>query len=127
LLTIIQFIVEEREKHTSEALFWAKFSNKESGERLGFQQILTALKHERTARDTQCAADAKQFFHGNLGHADANGAFNYTLKAGNSVVMTKTGDIARNWRNLLARDTSIAALWSAQQAEQPLTDDFCDG
>jgi hypothetical protein len=114
-------LVEECERHATEDHFWAKFSNQESGEHFGFQQILTALKHERTTRDTQCAANAKQFFHGNLGHPDANGAFNYTPKAGKTVIMTKTGDIAKNWRKLLVQDLLIAARWSAQQAEQSMT------
>ena len=50
---------------------------------------------------------------------DANGAFSYTSKQkkGGSVVMTKDGDIAWNWCALLAQDSSIAARWSAQQAE----------
>jgi hypothetical protein len=48
---------------------------------------------------------------------DANGAFTYTSKTGSTVVMTKTGDIAKNWRKLLARDPSIAARWSAQQVK----------
>jgi hypothetical protein len=110
-----QFIVEERETHASEDLFWSKFSEPVSGERFGFQQILNVLKRERATRDTQCAADAVQFFHGDLSHSDANGAFNYTSKSGASVVMTKTGDIARNWRGLLVRNPSIAAQWSVQQ------------
>jgi hypothetical protein len=115
-LAKIQFIVEERETHASEELFWSKFSEPDSGERFGFQQILNILKRERAIRDTQCAADAALFFHGDLSHSDANGTFNYTSKSGVSVVMTKTGDIARNWRSILARDPSIAAQWSVQQA-----------
>src|SRR5882762_2720903 len=115
---VFQFIVEEREKHASNDLFWAKFSDAKSGVRFGFQQILTSLKHERTECDAQAAAKALQFFDGNLGCADANGAFSYTSRTGSTVVMSKTGDIARNWRNLLAQDPSISALWYARQGNQ---------
>jgi len=111
---VLQFIVEEREKHASNKLFWAKFSDTESGVQFGFQQILTSLKHERMEHDAQAAADALQFFNRNLGCADANGAFSYTSRTGGTVVMSKTGDIARNWRNLLAQDPSIAAQWYAR-------------
>jgi hypothetical protein len=38
-------------------------------------------------------------------------------KAGNSIVMRKAGDIARNWRNLLASNPSVAAQWGNQQTE----------
>jgi hypothetical protein len=69
------------------------------------------MKRERTERDTQDAADALQCFSGNVGHTDANGAFSYVFKTG-TVVMTKTGDIAKNWRKLLARDPLMAAKWA---------------
>ena len=120
---LFKFIVEERERHSTEDLFWAKFSDPNSHMRFGFQQILTILKRERAERDAQCVADANQFFNGHLGHTDANGAFTYTSKLGASVVMTKVGDIARNWRSLLVRDPLIAARWSVQQleAQQPTT------
>ena len=115
-----QFIVEERDKHTSAGLFWAKFSNPDSGTQFGFQQILTILKHECTERDTQDAANAPQCFSGNLGHTDTNGAFSYVYKTG-TVVMTKTGDIAKNRCKLLAHNALIAAQWSAQLAEQSVS------
>jgi len=73
------------------------------------------LKHERAERDTLDAADALKYFDGDLSHDSANGVFSYTSKIG-TVVMTKRGDIAKNWRSLLARDQCIAASWSAQQA-----------
>jgi hypothetical protein len=110
-------LVEEREKHPTEAEFWAKFTNTDSGLRLGFQEILDTLKKERSERDVHDAANAHQFFNGDLGHADANGTFTYTSKAGNSIVMRKAGDIARNWRNLLASNPSVAAQWGNQQTE----------
>jgi hypothetical protein len=110
-----QFIVEEREKHASNDLFWAKFSDGESGTQFGFQQILTSLKHERAEHDALDAADALKYFDGDLSHNSANGAFSYTSKTG-TVVMTKCGDIAKNWCSLLARDQCIAMSWSGQQA-----------
>ena len=112
-----QFIVKEHDKHTSASLFWAKFSNPDSGTQFGFQKILTILKHERAERDTQDAANAIQCFSRNLGHTDTNGAFSYVSKTG-TVVITKMGDIAKNWCKFLAHDALIAAWWSAQQAEQ---------
>jgi hypothetical protein len=117
----LQFIVEEREKYASNDLFWAKFSDAESGARFGFTQILTALKRERTRHDARDTANALQCFDGDLGNVNANGAFTYTSKTGSTVVMTKTGDIAKNWRKLLARDPLIVARWSARQAEQSTT------
>jgi hypothetical protein len=110
-------MVEEREKHQTEAEFWAKFTNTDSGLRFGFQEILDILKKERSERDVRDAANARQFFNGDLGHADANGTFTYMSKARNSIVMRKAGDIARNWRHLLARDPSVAMLWGARQAD----------
>jgi hypothetical protein len=89
--------------------------------RFGFQQILTVLKRKRSERDAQCVANANQFFNGNLRHADASDTFTYTSKSGASVVMTKAGDITRNWRSLLVHDPLIAAQWSVQQAEQATT------
>jgi hypothetical protein len=71
--------------------------------------------------DTQDTANALQCFDGDLGHVNENDAFTYTSKTGSTVVMTKTGDIAKNWRKLLAQDPLIAARWSAQQAEQSMT------
>ena len=113
---MFQFIVEERDKHASNAQFWAKFSDAESGAQFGFTQILTLLKRECAQCDARDAADALRCFDGNLDHLSANGAFNYTSKKGRSVVMTKASDIARNWRHLLAQDPSVAMLWSSRQA-----------
>jgi hypothetical protein len=112
-----QFIIEEREKHANSDLFWAKFSD-QLGTRFSFTQILTTLKHERTGRDAQDTADALQFFGGDLGHVDANSAFSYSSRTGGKVIMTKMGDIAKNWRTVLSRDPLIAARWSAQQADR---------
>jgi glutamine amidotransferase-like uncharacterized protein len=63
-------------------------------------QHILGLNGVHAERDVQCVADANQFFNGHLGHTDANGAFTYTSKSGASVVMTKVGDITRNWRSL---------------------------
>jgi hypothetical protein len=95
-------MVEECEKHASNDLFWAKFSDTESGTHLGFTQILAALERKHTAHDAHDMANALQCFDGDLGHVDANGAFTYTSKTGSTMVMTKTGDIAKNWCKLLA-------------------------
>ena len=69
------------------------------------------------AHDAHDTANTLQCFDGDLSHVDANGAFTYTSKIGSTMVMTKTGDIMKNWHKLLAQDPLIAARWSAQQVE----------
>ena len=101
-LPALQFIVEEHEEHASNDLFWAKFSDAESGARFGFTPILMALKHECTEHDAWDTANALQCFNGDLGNVNANGAFTYTSKTGSTMVMTKMGNIAKNWHKLLA-------------------------
>jgi hypothetical protein len=110
---IFKFIVGERVVLGSDEAFWGKYSNSE-GTRLGYQQILDSLKLQRQVNNESHAADARTFFRGDLGCAEAGGAFSY-LKDSVPAVSAKDDVVAKHWKALLAHDKSVADKWSAMQ------------
>ncbi|KAJ7660641.1 hypothetical protein B0H17DRAFT_1212458 [Mycena rosella] len=100
-----KFLVEECQRFPSEEDFWARYST--AGVRLRYQQILDALKEARESQEKSDAAAARRFFHDNLDHPDADGAFAYT-KTGQRRIKEKDSAVAEIWRELLANNAEIA-------------------
>ncbi|KAI0721352.1 hypothetical protein C8T65DRAFT_692418 [Cerioporus squamosus] len=114
------FLVTERETFSSEAMFWAKYSDSE-GNRLSFQKILDILQGSRKTDDDRNAAAALWFFDGNLAQPGAHGYFAYR-KSGTFYVCTKTQTIASKWRKLLHERKDVAELWELARMACPLSD-----
>ncbi|KAJ7655998.1 hypothetical protein DFH06DRAFT_991982 [Mycena polygramma] len=111
-----KFLVEERQQFASDDEFWKKHSTTE-GVRLRYQQILDALKETRERRDKIDAAAARKFFHDDLDHTDADGAFAY-VKSGKRKIKDQDSSVAEIWRGLLASDVDIARRWAEICREQ---------
>ncbi|KAJ7150519.1 hypothetical protein C8R43DRAFT_1191802, partial [Mycena crocata] len=105
-----KFLVEERQKFATEEAFWMRYTTP-GGVRLRYQQILDTLKQARESEEKSDADAARRFFHNNLDHVDADGAFAYT-KSGQRRVKTKDSAVAEIWRDLLATNTDIARRWA---------------
>ncbi|KAJ7657951.1 hypothetical protein B0H17DRAFT_1145811 [Mycena rosella] len=74
----------------------------------------TALKEARESQEKSDAAAARRFFHDNLDHPDADGAFAYT-KTGQRRIKEKDSAVAEIWRELLANNAEIARRWAEVQ------------
>lgn len=111
----LQFIIDEFEHlGSSRETFWAKYTDHEKKVRLGYEQILVALKAERKLKDPEYEEDvknAKQYFGGDLSHPDADGKFIYK-RSNKPVVRSNPKDIARIWRGLLRDDPVVAERWA---------------
>jgi hypothetical protein len=90
-----------------------------------YQGILDALKSKRevSIRDSYGpdAVAARRFFAGDLGQADAQGAFTYRKKNIKRVYQ-RDKDVALRWRRLLETDETIRARWQAMQDEGAMSD-----
>ncbi|KAJ7633797.1 hypothetical protein DFH06DRAFT_1336887 [Mycena polygramma] len=111
-----KFLVEERQQFTSEDDFWRSHSTA-NGTHLRFQQILDALKESRERRDKVDAAAARRFFHADLDHSDADGAFAY-VKSGKRRIKDQDSSVAEIWRELLVNNLDIARRWAEIQVER---------
>ncbi len=107
---IAQFIVEEKECLGSADAFWNKFTDEETGNRLGYKAILGKLRLARAERDGQDAANARACFNGNLDHPAAQGRFRYS-KGSKTRILERDDKIASVWRRTLAEDEEVAARW----------------
>ncbi|KAJ7670160.1 hypothetical protein DFH06DRAFT_911082, partial [Mycena polygramma] len=105
-----KFLVEERHRFATEDDFWRRHSTAE-GSHLRYQQILDALQEYRERQDKTDAAAARRFFHDNLDHVDADGAFVY-VKSGQRRIKTQDSAVAEIWRELLANNGDIARRWA---------------
>ncbi|KAG1887196.1 hypothetical protein F4604DRAFT_1917008 [Suillus subluteus] len=112
-----QFIAEERQKYLDNDSFWQAFSD-ENGKNLSYQQLLNCLAEYRLSAAAQDANDARTFFHGNLDHPMARGAFRYT-KAGKTYLSSKDDTIAKKWHELLATRPDIVEQRQADQVIPP--------
>jgi len=72
-------------------------------------------RKENAAQD---AADAQNFFGGNLDHPDACGAFWY-LKHGQTHILSKDDAIAKKWKDLLNNDPAIATRFAQMASTLP--------
>lgn len=108
-----QFIAEERQKYPDNTSFWQAFSD-ENGKNFSYQQILNRLAEFRLLAAAQDANDAQIFFHSNLDHPMARGAFRYT-KAGKTYLSSKDDTIAKKWCELLATRPDIVERRQADQ------------
>ncbi|EPQ56079.1 hypothetical protein GLOTRDRAFT_128037 [Gloeophyllum trabeum ATCC 11539] len=108
-------IVQEREKFTSDDAFWAVYRDVD-GNRLCYQHLLDKLQKQRMEADARDAANAREFFRGDLDSPAASGAFRY-YKGSSYRVCTKDQQVAERWRSLLETDAQIAECWHATQME----------
>ncbi|KAJ7681569.1 hypothetical protein B0H17DRAFT_1138314 [Mycena rosella] len=108
------FLVEECQRFLSEEDFWARYST--AGVRLRYQNILDTLKEARESQEKSDAAAARRFFHDNLDHPDADGAFACT-KTGQRRIKEKDSVVAEIWRELLANNPKISRRWAEVQRD----------
>ncbi|KAG2130468.1 uncharacterized protein EDB93DRAFT_1069545, partial [Suillus bovinus] len=98
-----KFITEEWQRFPSANAFWGEYLNTTTQSRLTYQQILNRLTLRRKENAAQDAANARNFFGGNLDHPDAYGAFR-SLKCGQTHILSKDDAIRKKWKDLLNND-----------------------
>ncbi|KAF7791346.1 hypothetical protein EIP86_002360 [Pleurotus ostreatoroseus] len=108
-----KMIVEEKDRLGSEAAFWAKYTDPETGKRRQYQYIMDELRAKQYKQDERDAADALEFFHGRLEN-DPKNRFCYFRGKG-SRVYEKPYKIASTWRDILDTDAAVAEQWEAMR------------
>ena len=78
---------------------------------------MDTLQGNRTRTDGQDAADALNFFRGDLSRPEAHGYFLYKKK-GQVHVCNKPATVAMKWRQLLAKYPAIAREWERVRADR---------
>ncbi|PIL27067.1 hypothetical protein GSI_10206 [Ganoderma sinense ZZ0214-1] len=109
-----KFIVEERERFTSEELFWAQYSDK-NGNHLNFKTICERLQTSRKESNEKDAAAVCWFFDNDLAQPATHGYF-YYKKSGKQHLVTEARTVAAKWRQLLQDKPKVALQWSIRAA-----------
>lgn len=113
-----QFIAEEWEWFSDADAFWSEYSNPETHNKLSYQQILNRLVVCWADKAAQDAADAREFFGGNLDCLDADGAFQYS-KHGRTHLISKDDAVAKRWKELLDTRPDITLRLAQMHSAQP--------
>ncbi|KAG2368462.1 hypothetical protein BDR07DRAFT_1372225 [Suillus spraguei] len=112
-----KFIAEEWERFSDADAFWSEYSNPETHNKLLYQQILNRLVVRRAEKAAQDAADAREFFGGNLDCPDADGAFQYS-KRGRTHLLSKDDTVAKRWKELLNTRPDITPRLAQMRSAQ---------
>ncbi|KAG2036603.1 hypothetical protein BDR03DRAFT_982886 [Suillus americanus] len=113
-----KFIAEEWERFSDADAFWSEYSNPETHNKLLYQQILNCLVVHRAEKAAQDAADAQEFFGGNLNCPDADRAFQYS-KRGRTHLLSKDDAIAKRWKELLNTRPDITLQLAQMHSARP--------
>lgn len=94
---------------------------------LDYTTILKRLADSRANQALQDVKDAMFFFNDDLSHPDAKNTFTYNVGSKTNrtrKVLSKPGDISKNWRVLLSSNPLIAEEWrlrcEAADLNQPI-------
>ncbi|KLO03848.1 hypothetical protein SCHPADRAFT_990199, partial [Schizopora paradoxa] len=104
-------IVEERQRFSSNADFWTKWSNA-NGQRMNYNTITKCLKESRAIDDKREADEARAFYENRP--EDGREFFGYT-KSGAQCAMTTDEAIARKWRKVKEENIIFASGANSQQ------------
>ncbi|KAG2352427.1 hypothetical protein BDR07DRAFT_1498363 [Suillus spraguei] len=105
------------ERFSDADAFWSEYSNPETHNKLLYQQILNRLVVRRAEKAAQDAADAREFFGGNLDCPDADGAFQYS-KRGRTHLLSKDDTVAKRWKELLNTRPDITPRLAQMRSAQ---------